>query len=161
MTAFNIRVGEGWDVHQLVAGRKLILGGIEVPHSTGLLGHSDADVLLHAITDALLGAAGLGDIGRHFPDTDPQFRGANSATLLAEAARRVRAAGWRIGNVDSTVIAQAPRLAPHIPAMCARIAAALELAVEQVNVKAKTAEKLGPVGEGRAMEARAVALLYR
>jgi 2-C-methyl-D-erythritol 2,4-cyclodiphosphate synthase len=161
MTAFNVRVGEGWDVHQLVAGRKLILGGVEVPHSTGLLGHSDADVLLHAITDALLGAAGLGDIGRHFPDTDPQFRGADSAMLLAEAARRVRAAGWRIGNIDSTVIAQAPKLAPHIPAMCARIAAALEIAVEQVNVKAKTAEKLGPVGEGRAMEARAVALLHR
>jgi 2-C-methyl-D-erythritol 2,4-cyclodiphosphate synthase len=161
MTAFNVRVGEGWDVHQLVAGRKLILGGVEVPHSTGLLGHSDADVLLHAITDALLGAAGLGDIGRHFPDTDPQFRGADSAMLLAEAARRVRAAGWRIGNIDSTVIAQAPKLAPHIPAMCACIAAALEIAVEQVNVKAKTAEKLGPVGEGRAMEARAVALLHR
>lgn len=161
MTAFNIRVGEGWDVHQLVAGRKLILGGVEVPHSSGLLGHSDADVLLHAITDALLGAAGLGDIGRHFPDTDPQFRGADSAALLAEAARRVRAAGWQIGNVDSTVIAQAPKLAPHIPAMCARIAAALEIAVDQVNVKAKTAEKLGPVGEGRAMEARAVVLLHR
>ena len=161
MNAFDIRVGEGWDVHQLVAGRKLILGGVEVPHGTGLLGHSDADVLLHAITDALLGAAGLGDIGRHFPDTDAQFRGADSAVLLAEAARRVRAAGWQIGNIDSTVIAQAPRLAPHIPAMCARIAAALALAPDQVNVKAKTAEKLGPVGEGRAMEARAVALLHR
>jgi 2-C-methyl-D-erythritol 2,4-cyclodiphosphate synthase len=161
MTAFDIRVGEGWDVHQLVAGRKLILGGVEVPHSTGLLGHSDADVLLHAITDALLGAAGLGDIGRHFPDTDAQFRGADSSVLLAEAARRVRAAGWQIGNVDSTVIAQAPKLAPHIPAMCQRIAAALGIAAEQVNVKAKTAEKLGPVGEGRAMEARAVALLHR
>jgi len=159
--AFNIRVGEGWDVHQLVAGRKLVLGGVEVPHTTGLLGHSDADVLLHAITDALLGAAGLGDIGRHFPDTDAQFRGADSAVLLAEAARRVRAAGWEIGNVDSTVIAQAPKLAPHIPAMCQRIAKALGLAPEQVNVKAKTAEKLGPVGEGRAMEARAVVLLHR
>jgi len=159
--AFNIRVGEGWDVHQLVAGRKLILGGVEVPHTTGLLGHSDADVLLHAITDALLGAAGLGDIGRHFPDTDAQFRGADSAVLLGEAARRVRAAGWEIGNVDSTVIAQAPKLAPHIPAMCQRIAQVLGLAPEQVNVKAKTAEKLGPVGEGRAMEARAVALLHR
>jgi len=158
---FNIRVGEGWDVHQLVAGRKLILGGVEVPHTTGLLGHSDADVLLHAITDALLGAAGLGDIGRHFPDTDAQFRGADSAVLLGEAARRVRAAGWEIGNVDSTVIAQAPKLAPHIPAMCQRIAAALGLAPDQVNVKAKTAEKLGPVGEGRAMEARAVVLLHR
>jgi 2-C-methyl-D-erythritol 2,4-cyclodiphosphate synthase len=161
MSAFDIRVGEGWDVHQLVAGRKLILGGIEIPHATGLLGHSDADVLLHAITDALLGAAGLGDIGRHFPDTAAQFRGADSAALLAEAARRVRAAGWQIGNVDSTVIAQAPKLAPHIPAMCARIAAALEVAPDQVNVKAKTAEKLGPVGEGRAMEARAVVLLHR
>ena len=163
MTAapFNIRVGEGWDVHQLVAGRKLVLGGVEVPHTTGLLGHSDADVLLHAITDALLGGAGLGDIGRHFPDTDAQFRGADSAVLLAEAARRVRAAGWEIGNVDSTVIAQAPKLAPHIPAMCARIAATIGLAPDRVNVKAKTAEKLGPVGEGRAMEARAVALLHR
>jgi 2-C-methyl-D-erythritol 2,4-cyclodiphosphate synthase len=161
MTAFNFRVGEGWDVHQLVAGRKLILGGVEVPHGMGLLGHSDADVLLHAITDALLGAAGLGDIGRHFPDTDPQFRGADSSALLAEAARRVREAGWQIGNVDSTVIAQAPKLAPHIPAMCERIALALGIAVDQVNVKAKTAETLGPVGEGRAMEARAIALLHR
>lgn len=159
--AFNIRVGEGWDVHQLVAGRKLILGGVEVPHTTGLLGHSDADVLLHAITDALFGAAGLGDIGRHFPDTDAQFRGADSAVLLGEAARRVRAAGWEIGNVDSAVIAQAPKLAPHIPAMCRRIAQVLGLAPDQVNVKAKTAEKLGPVGEGRAMEARAVVLLHR
>ncbi|RZI95034.1 MAG: 2-C-methyl-D-erythritol 2,4-cyclodiphosphate synthase [Variovorax sp.] len=161
MTAFNIRIGEGWDVHQLVAGRKLILGGVEVPHTTGLLGHSDADVLLHAITDALLGAAGLGDIGRHFPDTDAQFRGADSAVLLAEAARRVRAEGWEIGNVDSTVIAQAPKLAPHIAAMCARIAETLGIAPGQVNVKAKTAEKLGPVGEGRAMEARAAVLLHR
>jgi len=161
MTDFNIRIGEGWDVHQLVPGRKLVLGGIEVPHITGLLGHSDADVLLHAITDALLGAAGLGDIGRHFPDTDPQFRGADSTVLLAEAARRVREAGWQIGNVDSTVVAQAPKLAPHIPAMCERIAAALGIQVGQVNVKAKTAEKLGPVGEGRAMEARAVALIHR
>ena len=160
-TPFQIRVGEGWDVHQLVAGRKLILGGIEVPHSTGLLGHSDADVLLHAITDALLGAAGLGDIGRHFPDTDAQFRGADSALLLAEAVRRVRAEGWAIGNVDSTVIAQAPKLAPHIPAMQARIAQVLGIEPGQVNVKAKTAEKLGPVGEGRAMEARAVVLLHR
>jgi 2-C-methyl-D-erythritol 2,4-cyclodiphosphate synthase len=160
-SAFNIRVGEGWDIHQLVAGRKLILGGVEVPHATGLLGHSDADVLLHAITDALLGGAGLGDIGRHFPDTDEQFRGADSSVLLAEAARRVRAAGWEIGNVDSTVIAQAPKLAPHIPLMCQRIAGTLGIAVGQVNVKAKTAEKLGPVGEGRAMEARAAVLLHR
>jgi 2-C-methyl-D-erythritol 2,4-cyclodiphosphate synthase len=158
---FDLRVGEGWDVHQLVAGRKLILGGVEVPHTTGLLGHSDADVLLHAITDALLGAAGLGDIGRHFPDTDARFRGADSAVLLAEAMRRVGAEGWRVGNLDTTVIAQAPKLAPHIPAMRERIAAVLGLAPAQVNVKAKTAEKLGPVGEGRAMEARAVVLLHR
>jgi 2-C-methyl-D-erythritol 2,4-cyclodiphosphate synthase len=161
MTPFNLRIGEGWDVHQLVAGRKLMLGGVEVPHTMGLLGHSDADVLLHAITDALLGAAGLGDIGRHFPDTDAQYRGADSTVLLAEAARRVRAAGWEIGNVDCTVIAQAPKLAPHIPAMCERIAAVLGVDVGQVNVKAKTAEKLGPVGEGRAMESRAVALICR
>ena len=158
---FPFRTGEGWDVHQLVAGRRLVLGGIEIPHTTGLLGHSDADVLLHAITDALLGAAALGDIGRHFPDTDPQFRGADSGVLLAEAARRVRAAGWQVGNVDSTIVAQAPKLAPHIPAMCARIAQLLELDASQVNVKAKTAEKLGPVGEGRAMEARAAVLLHR
>ena len=158
--SLNIRIGEGWDVHQLAAGRPLILGGIEVPHSMGLLGHSDADVLLHAITDALLGAAALGDIGRHFPDTDPKFKGADSAVLLAEAARRVRAAGYEIGNIDSTIIAQAPQLAPHIPLMCARIAEVLGVAVGHVNVKAKTAEKLGPVGEGRAMEARAVALLF-
>ena len=157
----NFRIGEGWDTHALAAGRKLVLGGVEIPHSAGLLGHSDADALLHAITDALLGAAALGDIGQHFPDTDPQFRGADSAVLLAEAARRVRAEGWEIGNIDSTVIAQAPRLAPHIPAMRARIAQVLGLATGQVNVKAKTAEKMGPVGEGRAMEARAVALLHR
>ena len=155
------RIGEGWDIHALVPGRKLIIGGVEVPHSMGLLGHSDADVLLHAITDALLGAAALGDIGRHFPDTDAQFKGADSVVLLTEAARRVRAAGYEIGNIDSTVIAQAPKLAPHIGAMCARIAQALGLAPEQVNVKAKTAEKLGPVGQLQAMEARAAVLLFR
>ncbi len=154
-----LRVGEGWDVHQLVAGRKLILGGIDVPHTMGLLGHSDADALLHAITDALLGAAGLGDIGRHFPDTDPAFRGADSSVLLAEAARRVREAGWEPVNLDSTIIAQAPKMAPHIPAMRARIAQVLGVAEDRVNVKAKTAEKLGPVGEGRSIEARAVVLL--
>ena len=161
MTASALRIGEGWDVHQLVTGRPLILGGITIPHSHGLLGHSDADALLHAITDALLGAAALGDIGRHFPDTDAQFKGADSGVLLAEAARRVRAAGWSIGNIDSTIVAQAPKLAPHIPAMVARIAALLGLAPDAVNVKAKTAEKLGPVGEGRAIEARAVCLLQR
>ena len=157
----NFRIGEGWDVHQLVTGRPLILGGVLIPHSHGLLGHSDADALAHAITDALLGAAGLGDIGRHFPDTDVRFKGADSLRLLAEAARRVRAEGWQLGNVDSTVIAQAPKLAPHIDAMRGRLAEALELAPAAVNVKAKTAEKLGPVGEGRAIEARAVCLLMK
>lgn len=155
----KFRVGEGWDIHALVEGRKLILGGVEIPHTKGLLGHSDADALLHAITDALLGAAALGDIGAHFPDTDVQFKGADSAVLLAEAARRVRAKGFAIGNVDSTVIAQAPKLAPHIGAMCARIAQVLQIDVDQVNVKAKTSEKMGPVGLGQAMEARAVVLL--
>lgn len=157
----NFRIGEGWDVHALVPGRKLILGGVEVPHTLGLLGHSDADVLLHAMTDALLGAAALGDIGRHFPDTDPQFKGADSVTLLVEAARRVRATGLEIGNVDSTIVAQAPKLAPHIDAMRKRIAEALGLELDQVNVKAKTAEKMGPVGMQQAMEARAIALLYK
>ena len=157
----NFCIGEGWDVHALVPGRKLILGGVEVPHTLGLLGHSDADVLLHAITDALFGAAALGDIGRHFSDTDPQFKGADSTVLLAEAARRVRAKGFEIGNIDSTIVAQAPKLAPHIEKMRERIAQVLELDVEQVNVKAKTAEKLGPVGQQQAMEARAVALLVR
>ena len=157
----NFRIGEGWDTHALVPGRKLIIGGVEIPHVTGLLGHSDADVLLHAITDALLGGASLGDIGRHFPDTDPEFRGANSVVLLTEAARRVREKGWEIGNVDSTVVAQAPKLAPHIPAMRERIAQALGVLLDQVNVKAKTAEKLGPVGQLQSMEARAAALLFR
>lgn len=155
----SFRIGEGWDTHALVAGRKLMLGGVHVPFEKGLLGHSDADVLLHAITDALLGAAGLGDIGRHFPDTDVQFKGADSIVLMQEAARRVRAAGYEIGNIDSTIIAQTPKLAPHIPAMCQRIATALGIALAQVNVKAKTAEKMGPVGEGLSMEARAVVLL--
>ena len=156
-----LRIGEGWDTHQLVAGRPLVLGGVTIPHSHGLLGHSDADALLHAITDALLGAAGLGDIGRHFPDTDPALRGADSVVLLQAAAGRVRSAGWAIVNVDSTVVAQSPKLAPHIPAMCARIAATRGLAADAVNVKAKTAEQMGPVGEGRAIEARAVCLLQR
>ena len=157
----SMRVGEGWDTHALLAGRPLVLGGVTIPHSHGLLGHSDADALLHAITDALLGAAALGDIGRHFPDTDPAFAGADSVRLLAEAAARVAAAGWRIVNVDSTVVTQAPKLAPHIPAMVARIAQTLGLPADAVNVKAKTAEKMGPVGEGRAIEARAVCLLLR
>jgi 2-C-methyl-D-erythritol 2,4-cyclodiphosphate synthase len=157
----NIRIGEGWDTHQLVEGRKLMLGGVDVPYSKGLLGHSDADVLLHAITDALLGAAALGDIGKHFPDTDAQYKGADSAVLLAKVAADVRALGYTLGNLDSTIIAQAPKLAPHIAAMRERIAAVLGVEVGRVNVKAKTAEKMGPVGEGRAMEARAVVLLVK
>ena len=157
----NFRIGEGWDTHALVEGRKLILGGVEIAHDKGLLGHSDADALLHAITDAILGAAGLGDIGRHFPDTAVEFKGADSFVLLQEAARRVRAQGWEFGNIDSTVIAQKPKLAPHIPAMQQRIALALGIAAEQVNVKAKTAENMGPVGELKAMEANAVALIYK
>jgi 2-C-methyl-D-erythritol 2,4-cyclodiphosphate synthase len=161
MNPLNFRIGEGWDVHALVPGRKLILGGVEIAHTTGLLGHSDADVLLHAITDALLGAAGLGDIGLHFPDTDVQFKGADSAELLTEAMRRVREAGWALVNVDSTIVAQAPKLAPHMAAIHASLAQALGVASDQVNVKAKTAEKLGPVGMGQSMEARAVVLLTR
>lgn len=163
MTTAHIpfRIGEGWDVHALVPGRPLIIGGVAIPHTMGLLGHSDADVLLHAITDALLGAAGLGDIGRHFPDTDERFKGADSRMLLAETMRRVRAVGFEVGNIDSTVIAQAPKLAPHIAAMGDAIARALGVAGQQVNVKAKTAEKLGPVGQGLSIEARAVVLLIR
>ena len=157
----NIRIGEGWDVHALVPGRQLILGGVKIPHTTGLLGHSDADVLLHAITDAVLGAAGLGDIGRHFPDTDTQFKGADSSVLLQEAMRRVRAQGWELVNVDSTIVSQAPKLAPHMAAINAGVAKALGVSLDQVNVKAKTAEKLGPVGMGQSIEARAVALLEK
>lgn len=155
----RFRIGEGWDTHALVPGRKLVIGGVEIAHTLGLLGHSDADVLLHAITDALLGAAGLGDIGAHFPDTDARFKGADSMVLLIEVGRLLSARGHKIGNIDSTVIAQAPKLAAHIPAMRARIAGALGLDAPQVNVKAKTAEKLGPVGQGLCMEARAVVLL--
>ncbi|NCP39624.1 MAG: 2-C-methyl-D-erythritol 2,4-cyclodiphosphate synthase [Rhodoferax sp.] len=157
----KFRIGEGWDIHALVPGRKLVLGGVVVPFHLGLQGHSDADALLHAITDALLGAAALGDIGTLFPDTDARFSGADSSVLLAEAARQVRAQGFEIGNVDSTVVAQAPKLMPHIAAMRARIALTLDLAVDQVNVKAKTAEKMGPVGLGQAMEARAIVLLFK
>lgn len=155
----TIRIGEGWDVHALVAGRKLIIGGVEIPHHTGLLGHSDADVLLHAITDALLGAAALGDIGKHFPDTSADFKDADSWLLLQRTGELIANKGYRIGNIDSTVIAQAPKLAPYIDAMRARIAAALNMDVADVNVKAKTAEKMGPVGEGKSMEARAVVLI--
>ncbi|WP_040500714.1 2-C-methyl-D-erythritol 2,4-cyclodiphosphate synthase [Ideonella sp. B508-1] len=154
-----LRVGEGWDTHALVVGRPLVLGGVTIAHSHGLLGHSDADALLHAITDAVLGGAGLGDIGRHFPDTAVEFQGADSHRLLTEAMRRVRAAGWQVVNVDCTIVAQAPKMAPHVPAMVARIAEALGIEPARVNVKAKTAEKMGPVGEGRAIETRAVCLL--
>ena len=155
----QFRIGEGWDVHALVPGRRLVLGGVEVPFHLGLLGHSDADVLLHAITDALLGAAALGDIGTHFSDSDERWRGADSWLLLQATGLMLKEAGWQISNIDSTVIAQAPKLAPFILAMRERIAAALLLEVNQVNVKAKTAEKLGPVGSGQAIEARAVALV--
>jgi 2-C-methyl-D-erythritol 2,4-cyclodiphosphate synthase len=157
----RIRIGEGWDTHALVEGRPLILGGVEVPHTHGLLGHSDADALCHAITDALFGALALGDIGHHFPDTDERFKGADSLALLAETARRVRDANWHIGNVDGTIIAQAPKMAPHILAMRQRLSTAMGVALDQVSVKAKTAEKMGPVGEGLAIEARAVCLLMR
>jgi len=160
MTVPALRVGEGWDTHALVADRPLILGGVTIPHTHGLLGHSDADALLHAITDALLGGAALGDIGRHFPDTDPRFKGADSVVLLQEAARLVQEAGWGIVNVDATIVAQAPKMAPHIPAMRERIAQALAISADRVNVKAKTAENMGPVGERRAIETRAVCLLY-
>ncbi|HLO95006.1 MAG TPA: 2-C-methyl-D-erythritol 2,4-cyclodiphosphate synthase [Burkholderiaceae bacterium] len=161
MNALDLRIGEGWDTHQLVTGRPLILGGITIPHSHGLLGHSDADALAHAITDALLGAAALGDIGKLFPDTAAEFKNADSMVLLAEAHRQVREAGWAVVNIDSTIVAQAPKMAPHILPMRERLAQVLGLPVDRVNVKAKTAEKMGPVGEGRAIETRAVCLLMR
>jgi 2-C-methyl-D-erythritol 4-phosphate cytidylyltransferase/2-C-methyl-D-erythritol 2,4-cyclodiphosphate synthase len=155
----ELRVGQGWDVHALVPGRPLVIGGVVIPWERGLLGHSDADVLLHAVTDAVLGGAGLGDIGRHFPDTDPAFAGANSRVLLREAAARVRAAGWIPVNVDATVIAQAPKLAAHLPSMAAAIADALGLEAHRVNVKAKTAERLGFIGRAEGISAEAVVLL--
>jgi 2-C-methyl-D-erythritol 2,4-cyclodiphosphate synthase len=157
----NIRVGEGWDTHALVEGRPLMLGGVHVPYEKGLLGHSDADVLLHAITDALLGAAGLGDIGQHFPDTDATYKGADSVKLLKIAYDHVKQLGWHLGNVDCTIVAQAPKLAPHRSDIRSSIAKALGVAESQVNVKAKTAEKMGPVGEGLSMEARAVVLIHK
>ncbi len=157
----SLRIGEGWDTHRLVEGRPLVLGGVTIAHSRGLLGHSDADALCHAITDALFGAAALGDIGHHFPDSDERFRGADSLALLAEAGRRVAQAGWRIGNIDSTIVAQAPKMAPHILAMRQRLAQALTLKLDQVSVKAKTAEGLGPVGQGEAIETRAICLLFK
>jgi 2-C-methyl-D-erythritol 2,4-cyclodiphosphate synthase len=161
LNPFDFRVGQGYDVHALVPGRKLILGGVDIPHDRGLLGHSDADALLHAVTDALFGAAALGDIGRHFPDTDPDFKGADSRVLLREAARRVRAAGFEIGNVDATVIAQKPKLAPHIAGMVANLAEDLSLPVTHCNVKAKTNEKLGFEGKEEGIVAQAAVLIYR
>jgi 2-C-methyl-D-erythritol 2,4-cyclodiphosphate synthase len=157
----DLRVGQGYDVHPLVPGRRLILGGVEIPHASGLLGHSDADALLHAITDALLGAAGLGDIGRLFPDSDERWRGADSRLLLREAMATVRAAGWRVGNVDATVIAQAPRIAPHVAAMATNIAADLGIESGCVNVKGKTHERLGFEGRQEGIVTQAVVLLVR
>jgi 2-C-methyl-D-erythritol 2,4-cyclodiphosphate synthase len=155
----KIRVGQGFDIHALVRGRRLVLGGVEIEHDRGLLGHSDADVLLHAITDAILGAAGLGDIGRLFPDTDGRYRDADSRELLRQATERVRAAGWRIGNIDATVIAERPKITPHVPAIVAAIAEACGITVDAVNVKGKTSEKLDATGREEAIAVHAVALL--
>jgi 2-C-methyl-D-erythritol 2,4-cyclodiphosphate synthase len=153
----NLRVGQGFDVHALVPGRRLIIGGVEIAYERGLLGHSDGDVLLHAICDALLGAAGLGDIGQHFPDTEGRYRGADSRGLLREVAQRLSALRWSIVNVDATIIAQAPRMAPHVPEMVKNIAEALNVSTSQVNVKAKTTERLGFTGRGEGIAAEAVA----
>lgn len=157
----NIRVGHGFDVHAFAEGRRLIIGGVDIPHDRGLLGHSDADVLLHAICDALLGAAGLGDIGRHFPDSDARYKGIDSRELLRHVAGLLKNKGWRAGNVDATIIAQAPRMAPHIPAMRAHIATDLAVAEEAVNVKATTTERLGFTGRGEGIAAEAVCLIER
>ncbi len=156
-----MRIGQGFDVHALVPGRKLVIGGVEIPFERGLLGHSDADVLLHAVTDALLGAAGLGDIGRHFPDSDARFKDADSRRLLREAARLIEWAGYRVSNVDATVIARAPRMSPHVAAMAANIAADLGIEAGCVNIKAKTTESLGFTGRGEGIAAQAVALIER
>lgn len=156
-----IRVGQGFDVHALVAGRKLIVGGVEIAHERGLAGHSDADVLLHAICDALIGAAGLGDIGTHFPDSDPRYKGADSRELLRSVASMLSASGWEVTNVDSTIIAQAPKMAPHIPRMRENIASDLGLPLERVNVKAKTAERLGTLGRGEGIAVEAIALISK
>jgi 2-C-methyl-D-erythritol 2,4-cyclodiphosphate synthase len=154
-----MRIGQGFDVHQLVAGRKLIMGGVDIPYAKGLLGHSDADVLLHAICDALLGAAALGDIGKHFADTDAKYKDIDSRILLRDVASKIKALGYRIGNVDATIIAQAPKMAPHISQMVANIAADLGIAVNAVNVKATTTEHLGYAGRGEGIGAQAVVLL--
>jgi 2-C-methyl-D-erythritol 2,4-cyclodiphosphate synthase len=157
----NIRVGQGFDVHALVEGRPLIIGGVHIPHTHGLLGHSDADVLLHAITDAILGAAGLGDIGRHFPDTDPRYAGADSRVLLRDAMAKVRTAGWQVVNIDATIHAQAPKIGPHAPAMVANIASDLTIDPGAVNIKAKTNENLGFLGRKEGIAVTAVALLAK
>lgn len=154
-----VRIGHGFDVHQLVAGRKCIIGGVEIPHEKGLLGHSDADVLLHAICDALLGAAGLGDIGRHFPDTDSQYKGADSRALLRQVIALLNTSGFVVGNIDATIIAQAPKMAPHIQQMCLNIATDCGVEVGQVNVKATTTENLGFTGRGEGIAAEAVCLI--
>lgn len=154
-----MRIGQGFDVHQLVTGRKLIIGGVDIPYEKGLLGHSDADVLLHAICDALLGAAALGDIGKHFADTDAQFKDIDSRILLRDVASKINALGYRVANVDATIIAQAPKMAPHISQMIANIAADLGIAANAVNVKATTTEHLGYAGRGEGIGAQAVALL--
>lgn len=156
-----MRIGQGFDIHALVAGRRLIIGGVGIPHGKGLAGHSDADVLIHAVCDALLGAAALGDIGAHFPDTDPRYKGADSRALLREVAALLARHSWRIVNVDATIIAEAPKMAPHIPAMRENIAADLRVSGELVSVKAKTAEKLGVIGRGEGIAAQAIALIDR
>lgn len=155
----NMRVGQGFDVHALVPGRRLIIGGVDIPYERGLLGHSDGDVLLHAICDALLGAAGLGDIGQHFPDTDGRYRGADSLGLLREVADRLSGLRWTVVNVDATIIAQAPRMSAHVPQMVRNVAEALRVPSSQVNVKAKTTERLGFTGRGEGIAAEAVALI--
>ena len=156
----HFRIGQGYDCHALVENRKLIIGGVLIPHVKGLLGHSDADVLLHALTDALFGAAGLGDIGRHFPDTDPQLSGVDSRVLLRLAVKRLADAGYAVGNVDATIIAQAPKMAPHITAMVEHVAQDLQLPVDRINIKAKTNEKLGYLGREEGIAAEAVVLIY-
>ena len=156
-----MRIGQGYDVHRLVEGRKLILGGVDIPYEFGLLGHSDADVLTHAIMDALLGAAGMGDIGRHFPDTDPQYAGADSLKLLAAVVQKLSDAGWMIGNVDSTIVAQRPKLAPYLGQMQQNLASVMGIRPDQVNIKATTEEKLGFTGAGEGMAAQAIALLLK
>lgn len=156
---FPVRVGQGFDVHALVEGRPLIIGGVTIPHTHGLLGHSDADVLLHAITDAILGAVGLGDIGRHFPDTDPTYKGADSRVLLRAAVQKISQKGWKVVNIDATVHAQAPKIGPHAALMAANIAADLSILADDVNIKAKTNESLGYLGRKEGIAASAVALL--